>query len=281
MAVFMTNKDTKGSLYPINAIDGDWDDYEPLLDPAKLKNRFLFGIPLWSHMVDPETKKPEKMTEEMLKDIIIRAVSMVEEETHLTIFPRQIAEKQPFDQQAYQQFGYFRTRQRPVSSVQQVSITPANDWDIFDVPLDWVETTYLARGQLNLIPITPATAMTGSVIPPGQGGAGAFLYVLARYPWIPAFFQITYVAGFPDGKLPRIVNELIGVRAAIEVLSELATTHASDSSHSLGLDGMSQSISTPGPELYNARIQQLEEKKAKLVKRLKVKYGLGIFVGNI
>ncbi len=269
-----------GSVYPPNAIEGEWARHEPLITPKQLRERDLWGIPLISNMRDPSGKRQE-MTNDNLKDYIEGAIVEAETDTGIDIMPTVHREKQAYDRQDYESFGYFRTRHRPVSQLEKLSLTPSSERDIFVVPLNWVATSYLYRGQINIIPITPAAAASGYVLPPGAGPAGAFLSIFARHSWIPEYWQIEYRSGFDNGRLPRIVNELIAAYAAKRVLSLLSSTYARSSGHSLGIDGMSQSISTPGPALFDNRLAVIEEKRRNLVKKIKTMYGLKLFSGAV
>lgn len=279
MADYTNTKSGPGRAFPDDAVQNTWSSVEPLVTPTQVQSRFLFGIPLVSQMKDPITKKAQVYTPEMVKDTIDRAVAITEAETGLVIFPRQLKEKHPFDRNEYEAFGYFRTLQRPIASIEALTITPPSGSDIYSIPLEWVETAYLPKGQINLIPLGNAIAY-GTPANVGSGGA-LFLNVLGNQPWIPAFWQLTYTAGFPDGMLPKLVNELIGCVAAMEVLSQLASTYGKDQSHSLGIDGLSQSVSTPGPQIFKVRYEELAEKRKTLIKKLKAQYGTNLFSGNV
>lgn len=283
MAIYTDSKGpaSGGAVFPENAIDGAWSRCEPLLTPGQLRTRHLFGIPLVSFIKDPITGKAQVMTDEILKDYIVRAVSIAESDTHMDIMPLQRDEKYPFDKQEYESFGYFKINHRPVASIELLSIRPATNQDVYVVPLEWVETAYLPRGQINIIPLTIAISPVGNTPVPVQGTGGAiFLSIFANKPWIPAFWNIRYTSGFPDGCIPTIVNELIGTIAAMEVLSSLAATFRITST-SLGIDAMSQGVSGPGPTLYQVRFAELKEKRERLIAQLKAMVGLKLFSQNI
>jgi hypothetical protein len=279
MADFTNTKSGIGKVWPDNAVETVWGKVEPLVTPIQVKSRHLFGIPLVSAMVDPITKTKAVYTDELIKDTIDRSVTLAEIQTGMDIFPQHNLEKHPFDRNEYEAFGYFRPEKRPITSIEALTITPPSGSDIYSIPLEWVETAYLPKGQINLIPLGNAIAY-GTPANVGSGGA-LFLNVLGNQPWIPAFWQIRYTSGFPDGMLPKVVNELIGVIAALEVLSSLAATYGKSQSHSLGIDGLSQSVSTPGPQIFKVRWQELEDKRKSLVKKLKTQYGLNLFSGNV
>lgn len=279
MADYSNSRSAVGSVDPDNATQSQWIAVEPLVTPAQLRARHLFGVPLVSGMKDPVSGKSQVYTDDMIKDAIDRAVAMVEEETKISVFPRLHEEKHAFDRNEYASFGYFRPRHRPIANVSKLTITPSNEADIYTVPIEWLE---MGNAQLGMISVIPLVSAIGYSTPAAVSAGGAvFLTVLGAQNWIPAFWKIQYTSGFPDGMVPKSVNELIGVITAIDILSSLAVTYARSNSHSLGLDGASQSISTPGPQIFAVRMEELEKKKQKLVKSIKTKWGLNIFSGNI
>jgi hypothetical protein len=278
MAIF-TGKGAPGAVFPANASESAWRRVEPLLTPQQLVDRFLFGVNLASAQKD-HNGKIRVLTLDLLKDFIDLAVADVELDSGIDIFPQLISEKHPWDQNDYISFGYLKVHRRPVAQVAKLSISPSTNVDIFTVPSEWIETAYLSQGQINILPITAALGVDGMV--PATAVAGAvFLQLLGNRPWVPSFWMVQYTSGFPDGMVPKQVNDLIGVYAAIRVLSLLAASNAKSQSHSLGIDGLSQSISNPGPQVYAQRIGELEEEKKNKLKKLKTLFGLKLFSGQI
>lgn len=270
----------EGGSYPQNIVDTSWNRLEPLLTPGQLRFRHLFGIPLVSKFKDPTTGKPMVMTDPIIQDYIRRAVSDAELEVGIDIFPNKYSAKLPFDKCEYEQFGYFQLERKPVATIDKLTVRPADNLDVFNVPLDWVETAYMTAGQVNIIPLTLAFVNGDTVNTQGGGGA-VFLSILGNKPWVPAFWGIEYTTGFKDGIIPTPVNELIGVIAAMKILSQLAATYAGVTTTSLGIDGLSQSIGTPGPQIFKIRMQELGEERALLVRKLKVLFGQTMFSGNV
>lgn len=274
---------TAGEIYPQNAIDATgWNRLEPLISPDRIRRRHLLGIPLVSYVQHPVTKKRQEVTDEDIKDLILVAVDKAETLTGTVIFPVTFREKHPFDRNQYESFGYMQTLRRPVSSIENLTVTPSNGVDVFRVPLEWVETANLIRGQINLIPITISTPdLNGTVLNSQSGGGAAFLSFLSYRHWIPAFWQVEYTCGYKDGMLPRIINYLIGIIASIDILSMLGATLAMSTSSSLGIDGLSQSTSGPGPQVYETRLQWLVAERDAYIKKIKNLCGLKIFSSNV
>jgi len=106
-------------------------------------------------------------------------------------------------------------------------------------------TIALTNGNPTAIPTTAGGAPAFHL--PGQVSVGGG--VLADYLY----------HRFPRGKVPKPVNDLIGTIAAMEILSQLAQRTAIfgvEFEH----DGGSQSVSTPGPEIFTRRMQDLQIK---------------------
>lgn len=279
MTDYSKAKNAIKSNYPENSVDAEeWSRLEPVLTPDIFRRRFLFGIPLVSPTMNPITKKYDIKTTEDLRDSILRAISQIEMDTSLDIYPVQREEKHPFDRNLLQQYGYFRVEHKPIMSVTELSVRPGSNENIYVVPNEWIDAGYFAKGQLNIVPIVPAYST--SFITAVSGSGAVFLQILSGAGWVPTFWCISYTSGFPDGKVPRLINELIGCYAAIDVLSEMAALYRS-SSHSIGMDGMSQSVSGPGPQVYDVRINKLEERRKNIVGKLKGLYGNKFIMTNI
>lgn len=275
----------QGRLWPENIVTTPWGRLEPLLQPEELKSRFLKGIPMVLKVVDPETKKPVKITDQELKDYIERAVEIAETETSLMLMPGQFTEKLPFSKADYDQFGYWKLAHKPISSIEALNVVLADNNEVFAFPVNWLETGLLITGQLNLIPLAVQTLQGGVDVVGAPGGqlspASAFFNNLWNRPWVASLFAVTYTAGFPDGMMPKTINELVGTIAAMRVLSMIAAAYAHQNSASLGLDGLSQSVSTPGPQRYAVRMQELKDDRTMLVKKIKRAGGAKIFTGVV
>lgn len=279
-ADYTNSKFANGDAFPEQRIDSDFARTEPLLTPEQLINRFLFGIPLISNVVNPITNKRDIMTVDLLKDYIIRAISKVEVLIGIDIFPVQYQEKAAFDRNLYTSFMYMRTRRKPILSVDKLSITPADGTDIYVIDPTWIEPNGFQRGQINVVPIRIGGNI-GSYIPLAGGAGGAtFLSIFAGFNWVPGYWQIIYTAGFKDGAIPKIINELVGLVAASDILSMLASTYRANS-YSTSIDGISQSVSGPGPQLFDSRLKLLTEQRNELINKVKGMYSLKLTASNI
>jgi hypothetical protein len=280
MADYDNSATGPGAQFPDGAIETSWDDCNPLIAASAVKRKHLFGIPLVSATIDPTTGKPDAMDSELIKEFIVDAVSLVELEVGFEIFNRQHEERHPYDRPASDSFGYTVLRHRPVSSIEELAVRSNDGVNIWDVPKGWIDRGYLHQGQINLLPFA-VSAQSGVVIPTtGPTGMGLIPSIFKQN-WVPGLWTVKYTTGFKKGAIPSIVNQLIGVTAAMEILSALATTYARSNSSSLSIDGLSQSISTPGPELFNVRLEALGEKRKWMVNKIKRLFGLGFFSDNV
>lgn len=265
------------SIYPEDAIDAvGLGRVEPIITPAMLKNRHILGLPL----VLPLTKTA--IGDEILADIINRSMNLAEADIHANIQPVITRVKVPYRRDDFLNWSYIQYPHKPIQKLVSFRITSSNyrgndtendqypsQDSFFDVPLDWVEAQGFQKGQINVVPLMPAlsASMGGSL----SGSGAAFLYFLSMKGIdIPAFFTLEALVGFctEDGRVPVIVNELVGCRAGMLVCDTLATQYNLTSS-SLGIDGLSQSVGNQLSQLIQAKRQQLEADYLKLVNRIK------------
>ena len=276
-------KITQGSIYPVGQVfSSGWRDLEPLLSPQNLKDRYLFGIPLVSAVSDPVTGRPQVMNDYILEEAIARAVSYVESKG-LSVTSKTQTTNMPWDYQLYRAFGYMKLPDRPIWAINHLSIRTANNEDVFVFPLSWVASDKLALGLISIIPINvAATSGTAGFSQSGISGGGIwFLGNLSGFNFIPSYWYVEYQSGFPNNALPRIFNEAIGQKAAITVLQQLQATRALVNSESLSIDGLSQSTSSAGGQVYQPAIDMLQKQFDETITRLKVQYGQNLFVSDI
>jgi hypothetical protein len=273
MADYTITKPAVGTPIPVNGVVTTWQRHEPLLEVQDLKDLYLFGIPLFS----PITR--QQMTDAMLQKHILKSIPELELETGLTFAPVQHEERQAFDQNEYLSMGYMRLRNRPVSSIEAMEVLTSNNQVLWTVSTDWIDAGRLHEGLIYIVPINVAVASsTGSG---GAAGGAAFLAILGQQSWVPAYWRVRYTTGWPDTALPKVVNSLIGYHAAIKVLTLLAQANAKSGSKSLGIGGLSQSSSNPGPDVYTVAITHAQEQKDLIIKKLKSIFGVKLFSGNI
>jgi hypothetical protein len=275
MADYSNTKGHLGAVFVSGTKESTRPDCEPLITPGDLKDIYLAGIQLYYGWKDPVTGKAKPIEDPQIAKFIDKAISKAEALTNVTIFEHQIEERLQFDYSEYKSFGYMRVSHGPVSSVEKLAIIPSNGIELFNVPIEWIDQGQFKHRQINIVPLTYA-------IQTGQVSAGfyssysginhLFALIGAGYNWIPSYWQITYTVGFPRGEIPKMINNLIGILAAIDILSSLAAARPGTSSSSLSIDNMSQSISGAGQDIYRQRIEDLVADKDVMIGKIKAKF---------
>ncbi|HLD91693.1 MAG TPA: hypothetical protein VI911_11900 [Patescibacteria group bacterium] len=272
MADYTISKEITNNVYPVisSATSDLLGRCEPLITPDKLKLLYLKGIDLSDYSSDD------------LKILIEYAVNTFESESKLFVNKVQMKERIPYDRALYAKFLYMKTQHGPIISVEDLSVVSSNGENIFRLPASWVDMGQSHRRQLNLLPIL-ALLGANSLVDGSQNNAGlVFLQAINGFSWLPAFWTVTYTVGLShiEGQVPKIVNEIIGMIAAIDILSA-KQAQIKYNSTSISQDSLAQSSSGPGNQTYQPRIQMLEEKKAKMMGQVKAKFFQKYYLSNV
>ena len=243
---------------------------EALLNPEQLKSRYLKEIDISNY------SKAE------LKQEIELAINEFELMSNLNVTKVQHRERLPFDRSLYKQFVYMKTSDGPILSIEEILIESSNGENIYKLPADWIEAGFFHKRQINLIPILSIFGAAG--LKDGQASNAGLIFIQAvnNFRWLPAFFTIKYTTGIShvEGQLPIIVNDIIGMTAAIAILSNKQTKFIHNST-SISQDSISQSASGQGPQTYKARIEELMERRERMLKKLKSVFSQKYFLTNI
>jgi hypothetical protein len=276
MADFTDYRQWQGSSYPVHAAETSnlFKRVEPLLTPEQLISRFLLGVQL-----------PDSFTNDVLKDRINIAINDFELLTRVSVLPEVFHDKLSYDYAAYRSFLFFKTEKHPIQKMLSLQIQSSDGTGIYTIPPIWIETANFHRGQVNVIPLlstfgaTQGFAQTGGII---QSAGLVFIATLGQLTWLPAFWVLKYTSGLSrdENNVPVVANNLIGCIAAIGILSNLASLNIA-TSVSIAQDGISQSSSTPGPQVYTKRIEDLTEDKNKYVKEIQNLFANKYYVGTI
>lgn len=263
---------TPTKIWPVEANDVTplFRRVEPIINVDKMTSKYLKDIDLSSYDKDE------------LKDFINDALNETETLLNVQLTPVQHKERMPFDRQAYKSFVYFKVNNGPVMSVEEILIESSNGENIYRLPSTWIEAGFFHKRQINLIPILSIFGAAG--LKDGQASNAGLIFIQAvnNFRWLPAFYTITYTTGVcrKDGHLPSVINQIVGMTAAMEILSNRAAQNKYNST-SISQDGISQSASGPGPQLYRIRMEDLEKKRERLIKRVKSKLHQKYFLSNI
>lgn len=273
---FEKDKQFYSSAYPVHATrtSGLVKRCEPVLTPQLLVSRYLKGIPLAFPNGDSYSAID-------IQDQIVLATNEVEIMCKITINREQFTDKVPFDIALYKSFIYLKTEYNPVLSVQDVQIVSSDGYAVFKIPSSWLEPSNFSKGIVNVVPILGAYSVsTGGGV--GAYGGIPYLNVFSQLTFVPGFWQIVYTTGTSkiEGQYPVIINDLIGMTAGINMLSNIQTMFLTIS-QSLSRDGISQSSSGPGPRMYQLYIEELTAKRDALAQKIKTAFSTKFLVSNI
>jgi hypothetical protein len=276
MADYTHTKSITTNAYPVqaNGTSGLLTRVEPLLTPAKLKSRYLKGI---LEKLPPGVS----YSNEELKDQINLAINEIEVDLKVPVFAEQFKERLPFHYNDYKSYIHLRTNAGPIVSIEDLAIVSANADNIFRIPAEWIDTANFHQRLINVVPLLAAygiNSVSGAV---GNGGI-AFLTVLGGLLWVPAYWTVTFTAGLckDAGQVPIVVNNLIGIYAALNILSSIAPNNQ-NTSVSLSQDGVGQASSGHGVMVFQTRRAELEQKKQEILKQLQRLLGQKMFVTTI
>lgn len=262
---------------------------ENWITPERLKQEWLFGIPLVSLVTKQE------LSDATIKNIIAKAASRVELECNIDVFPVVRVVRQPYDRvKMTQGFNQIDVGVRQIRELLEVSIRSSNSYNIqqgteyqqgtdqlegsilYKFPLEWIDPSLMRKGILHFVPLQSAA---NGLVPGGLiGGTSAPLFqVLTQLSNIPGYFFIRYASGWEENSIPSIVNDLIGIYAAMDILSMLGPTNKWNS-QSIGIDGASQGVSGPGNQIYALRMQELATKADSIKDLIKSKFTNKIFM---
>ena len=155
---------------------------------AWLKSTFLLGVDL---TLDDGTPYPDAV----FLDALAQAERSIGDELGLTLAPQTIRERQ--DREPGLSAGWYpiRTRHRPLLSVEELAVLYGRSTSRAILPSTWATIPEPMAGQIHIIPTTDGAA--SYVISGGQPIILGFGGLTGRDPYIPAYFEITYRAGFP------------------------------------------------------------------------------------
>lgn len=264
--------------YPIfvSESSGIFDRSEPLLTVDMLRQRFLQGI----EKIVPDASSI--LTDDFLLDKIKIALNEAEVLIGNPIVTEKVVERLPFDYNQYRSFIYLRTQYR-IIGIESIKIQGANQEDFFIIPPQWIELGRAHQRQINIIPMMGAYYAGASAGQTAFGPYGSYIFFLQRhFNFIPSYWTIEYYTGFSKtpGEVPIILNELIGIIATLNILSQLGpfNTH---NSISVSQDGIGQSSSGPGVQIFALRMQELENRKMIILNKIKKLLSQKVFFGII
>lgn len=239
---------------------GEGDPALNLLTPQELKDFYLFGIDLTNDAGEP-------YPDTLFRHYIRSAVDRAEKALDINLVRRQHVEQYDFYRQDWRSFIKIELDEIPIISVDEVQLVLPSNQPVLTFDPSWVRV-HQPSGMLNIVP------GSGSIALISLGNAGAWLPFLGRADFLPEVFHITHTAGFPNGRVPPVLKDLVGKYASfgpLNIAGDLIAG-AGIAAQSLSIDGLSQSISTTSSATnagYGARILQYEKEIKSILPQLK------------
>jgi hypothetical protein len=255
-----------------DAAQGDSEPALSILTPQELQDFYLFGLDLTNDEGEP-------YPDTLYRFYIKYGVDRLEKELDVDLVARSHFETHDFIKQDYYEFLWLQMDHQPVLSIESVELILPNDQKVITFDPSWFKTLNEAS-QLQILPgngqlATIALGSTGAWLPFLYGG-GDFL---------PNVFHINYTAGFPKGKVPTVLKEMVGKMASFGPLNIAGDLlgGAGIASQSISLDGLSQSFNTTSSATnagYGARLGQYEKEiKAAMPKLRSYFHPVALHVG--
>lgn len=235
---------------------------------TEFKDEFLWGIPLCNQVTG------QTLPDYVIQQKLAAAQKYVENMLDLKIFKQFIQETKEFLREEYMEWGYVKASwmvNTPFYIIGQL-----NGQQVLQFPQSWV-TVYQK--------VTKDDTFSRNMyfVPNGQGTVATFaynvtinnLYAFYGARIIPEYWMLQYLTGFEI--IPADIINLIGKWAAIQLLPIIEMTIVAGggytfgaASNSLGLDGMSQSISKAnGGNIFKQRLHQYQQEFNMEAKQLK------------
>lgn len=199
----------------------------------QLKERYLFGIDLTD---DEGTPYPDSLYEHYIES----AVSKIEHKLDMPLVPKVFDEKHDYYKEDYHQYIWMELDKYPVLDIEKVQLILPGNQAVQTFPSDWFQLMP-ETGQLQLI---PGLNSAGTIALGAFSGYLPNVYGARRF--IPNAFEIRYTAGFEAGKVPKIVEDLVGKLASFGPLNIAGDLlgGAGIASQSVSLDGLSTNFNT-------------------------------------
>lgn len=235
--------------------------------PADICKTKLFGIPLASQLTG------EQFSEEGIQFYINAAMSEIEHILDLNITPVTYREKHDYRSDSFVwSFAYLKLDHPNILTVNKVELSFSNSEDtdgFVQFPLEHVHV----QPQEGVIQLVPAfgTSLSGFLLSAFSGTQYHALRAIGASEF-PGGIRVEYTAGFEENKIPYIICQLIEIKAAINILSAIGPVLFPNNSTSIGIDGVSQSVSGPGPGFLQQRLQQLQQEEEKVTAAVKSYY---------
>lgn len=242
-----------------------------VVSPEELQVLYFYGI-------DTKSKDGSEISSETIKMFILAAQQEIEKYLEIRFNKKFLEHTQNYYKDDY--WGGFPILQVKLPVAKPLSfIGYLNGIEQIKYPLDWVNTKKDSEGnyskKMHLIPTGSTTSRANADII--LTGITAYLG-LTSYGQVPNYFTVQYITGYNYDDLPMDLLNIVGKYASINVftiLGDIPLGSAGITGVSLGMDGLSQNITTTlssGNHAFSARVKQYAAEINDTLNRLKHYY---------
>lgn len=222
--------------------------FNPLFNLADLTAQYLKDNYLTGFLFTG--KDGQELPPAFFEEKLANSIARFEDITHIDVLQRTVCgERHDYHTNDYLNYAFLQLFRCPATSVSEVRAIYPTGVTVQIYPSEWVRLQ-VEHSQMHLVPTsgTLAQVLLG-------GGNGYMPFIFAGLSYLPQLWEVDYVSGFAENAVPRDIVSVICKLAAIEVLTVMSDLIGplGIASSSLGIDGMSQSISRQLPA-FKARI---------------------------
>lgn len=243
-----------------------------LPDVTEIRDEWCFGLPLYDSYgnplsdsaiqkhIDSATRSVERQLGVFLKPTLI--ATDPDERGLVQDVDYEVAEPPyDYDAETFSNMAFMQLRQRPVQKITYLSLVLPNGQIIVDFLTrpEWVKL-YPKQGQFQIVPYAGDPTIF-NLLGGTQMGYGFFTGQLNRN--VPQMWYIDYIAGFPKGRVPADIRNIVAKLAAVDTLGIGGEAlKPGITSMSTSIDGLSESTSytvSANSTLYSAHIKQYKD----------------------
>ena len=223
---------------------GETDPYLSILSVEQLKTSYLFGIDLTD---DNGCPFPDELFERYIRSGIAWVSRALDLPIAPVVYTETDAQRLDFYRQDYYKYIRLQVDEYPILSVESIKLVLPTEQEVIDFDPSWWQVQKFS-GQIEIIPGRGQL----SVITLGQTGA----WLPLIYGWtdyIPHVFRVAYTAGFPKGKVPFEIVDLVAKVAALGPLNVAGdlVIGAGIASQQVSIDGIMSRVDSTQSAMYS------------------------------
>jgi hypothetical protein len=236
------------------------------ITPDWLKETYLWKIPI--------SYNDDTLLDDSLQFYIDSAISRAEILLGISI-RKKVIRNESYDyrlEEWMSGYGFIQLNTRPLISVESLRINIITSE--ITIPSEWIQMKR-KNAQINLSPyygVLASANISNQIL--------MFFPLLSSTNYVPQVLLVDYTAGYEaKDEIPDLLVTLIAQNATIGVLNVLGEIalggQAALAGYSIGVDGLSQSVSTTASaenHAYSARIRMYEAEQREIVKALRQYY---------